>query len=51
MEETCIKSIKNFTDEEIAQLIVDMQQRGWQVKKLGKEAIHFSRLVAEYRPV
>lgn len=50
MEETCLKSIKNFTDEEISQLIVEMQLKGWSVKAIGKESIHFCRPVKEYVP-
>jgi hypothetical protein len=50
MEETCLKSIKGFTDEEISQLIVEMQLKGWFIKAVGKEAIHFARLIKEYAP-
>lgn len=48
MEETCIKSIKGWTEEEISQLIVEMQLRGWSVKAVGREAIHFGRTIKEY---
>lgn len=48
MEETSIRNIRNLTQEEINQLIEDMLRRGWVVKKIGKEAIHFARPVMEY---
>lgn len=48
MEETCIKQIKGWTEEEISQLIVDMQSRGWYIKAMGQEAIHFARVIKEY---
>ncbi len=50
MEEACVKSVKGWTDEEISQLIVEMQLKGWSVKVIGKESIHFYRLVKEYVP-
>lgn len=48
MEETSIKDIRNLSQEEINHLIEDMLRRGWMVKKMGKDAIHFTRPVMEY---
>lgn len=48
MEEISIKSIRGLNQEEVNQLIDEMARRGWSVKAIGKEAIHFTRPVMEY---